>query len=456
MRYIILLTVALFAAINTQAQKHFFDLSNLQAIDYTKRSFAIDSIIDVRENKNVLGFILTKRGKQREVLYQNASFSKNVKKCIVGAQNKTPASDYRYILRINRLFIYQVMDGGKPIGRVDLNVSFINITNRGYEHSFQAMTAASEKGKNATNWAYLLEKAIKQCMDDFEKKMSTNAILPIPITTQQLKENPCGKSSYPVHNVAKRQKALYFDLYDMRDNLGDTTTTFYPDIRENKEGEVMGATIDIPGYNELKRHLFGFSDGDNVFVKSGRHFVPLKMRNGDVIIDRYEHDNSAAIASMIIGGVTGGFIGFAIASSINPIEHIDFWIVDFDRGAISPNTQQGVKDVSAHTLIYSSTFNPAIDTLELTINQKQICQLLPNQYYNYYSSSDADSIQVCVSFNGNRSCEVIHPQLFESKIYIIRSKEEGHYELGTLKGNARKKLYQNLANGQLERVIPGE
>ncbi len=437
------------------AQNLYHDLSKLQPMENWPWSFGIDSIIDVREDKQVVGYILGDHYKEKIPAYYKGSLVNDLDRLLKSGQSlpSTPA----YLLRINRFFTYEVMAGSRPMAVTDLNVSFIGKTTDGYEHVFQAMATISEPGKDATNWVgYTVEQAFKKCFDDFEKKLRSHRLQPLNISQNEMSENPCGKSNYPIHKSEELKKALYFDLYAMRDNNGDTTTTFYPDIRYKKKTKIVSATIDIPNDKKLVKSVFGFCDGTTIFIKAGRKFVPLRYKNGEMIIDTYEEDHSVAITSMIIGGVTGGVIGLAIAASINPLESADFWIVDFDRGSVIPNTQQGLKDVNAHTLIYSSYFNEPGDTLTLYANDSLICELLPNQYFSYYSNSQTDSVEFCVEQKGIKICESIEPKLFETRIYILREKRRGGLQLSTLKGNAEGDLYKDLREGRLERVMPGE
>ncbi len=449
-----LLSLALFLSLAPlHGQKMYHDLSNLKPMENWPWHFAIDSIIDAREDKAEFGYILSKRGKTKTPVYHKQPVLQDLNRLLkVGDRiESTPA----YLLRINHLFTYEVMVGRRPKAVTDVNVSFIRKHKNGYTEVFQAMATISEKGKDATSWVgYTVEKALLQCFDDFEKRNTLKRLNPIPLTEDNIDQNPYGERVYPIQQAQNRKKILYFNLYDMRDNVGDTTTRFYPDVRYNRDDKAESATIDIPDNKEMQKSVFGFSDGKTVFIKVGRSFVPLKMRNGDLTIDRYEQDNSAAIASMIIGGVTGGFIGFAIASAINPIENVDFWIIDFDRGTIIPNTKKNVKEISAQTLIYNSNYNQSTDTLMVSVNDSVVCQLLPNQYYNCYTGSKTDSIKVCVELKGAKTCETITPQLFDSEIYVARSKRNGELDLGTLKGNAKSELYRDLRDGRLERVMP--
>ncbi len=436
-----------------QSQKVYHDLSNLAPIEPWEWPFTIENVIDVREDKQVVGYILGNRYKEKTAAYLNDTWANDLDRLLKSGQNLPTAPSY--ILRINRLFTYEVMHGSRPMAVTDLNVSFIADTENGYEHVFQAMATISEPGKDATNWVgYSIEQAFKKCFNDFEGKLKSHRLQPIRISQKEMLENPCGKASYPVHKSNELKKALYFDLYAMRDNNGDTTTTFYPDVRYKRKTEIVSATIDIPGDKKLVKSVFGFCDGSTVFIKAGRKFVPLKYKNGEMIIDSYEEDHSVAITSMIIGGVTGGVIGLAIAASINPLESADFWIVDFDRGSVIPNTQQGLKDVNAHTLIYSSYFNQPGDTLTLSVDGNVICELLPNQYYSYYSNSQTHRVEFCIEQKGTTTCQTIEPKLFETRIYVLREKRKGGLELGTLKGNAEDDLYKDLKAGRLERVMP--
>lgn len=453
MRILLLSIAILLGSANPMAQKVYHDLSNLTPIEPWEWYFTVDSVIDVREDKRVIGYILGDRYKVKVPANIKGQLGNDLDRLLKTGQRlpSTPS----YILRINRLFTYEVMNGSRPMAVTDLNVSFIAQTENGYEHVFQAMATISEPGKDATNWVgYTIEQAFKKCFNDFEKKLRSHRLQPVSISQWEMLENPCGKAYYPVHKSTELKKAMYFDLYAMRDNNGDTATTFYPDIRYKKKTKIVSATIDIPSDKKLVKSVFGFCDGTTIFIKAGRKFVPLRHKNGEMIIDTYEEDHSVAITSMIIGGVTGGVIGLAIAASINPIESADFWIVDFDRGSVIPNTQQGLKDVNAHTLIYSSYFNQPDDTLTLSVDGKVICELLPNQYYSYYSNSQTDSVEFCIEQNGTKTCQTIEPKLFETKIYVLREKRKGGLELGTLKGNAEDDLYRDLREGRLERVMP--
>lgn len=448
MRIPLFLLLALFTQI-VFSQRFTADLSKLE-LNYPRSStFSVDSVIDARSNKEILGYITNKKGKFHSTVFPSEELST----AILTAYNatKNQIGDEKLILRINRLFIYETTQNEAKFFNADLNVSFILKTDSQLIERFTAAKMILFRANHGNHFVTpLIGELLDTCLLQYEKRKRAGKLVDKVISTEQLTQAP---NSRDKKIITKR--GLYYSFYDLRDNIIDTMTTFSFEKKKTSEDEPIKVKLRVTDDKVSWRDVYAFSDGQDAYINIDRIFTQLTDSAGNYWLDFYPgyNESNQYASGIIVSGFLGGVIGVGIYALIESLEKTPAFLLDFERGMVVPSEYMDSDKMSAETYICGSSFLKDSDTLSVSLNDSLHLRLGKNQYFLLKSDYRCSPIKVCISANGNTACETIQPILFKRQVVRCSSIKGKKLRITEIYGSERQGELYSIESGRATQVL---
>jgi len=431
------------------SKDHFLDLSNYK-LSSLPSNIAIDSVIDVRDEKNCIGYVLKGMRFQQCPTYLTESITKYIGKICVSRDSNHLLE--HYIIRINKLFISELNFKDKELGVVELNISFISENNNKYYEKFQACTVIPQfiqdaLGIPSNNKDYLAANIIKAfdvCFQQYTDRASNNKFSNIDSKETKLYSNPTDSLNYNIQKVTNYSKCIYTTYFDFRDNTPDSSVKFEVEYKGKQEKNSRTATITTMDKNQLKT-IWGFSDGKENFVRFGTKFYPiLELDKKFCFYSNPQDMGSVPLDVSMAFGAVGSILFSAI--DIATSKKIKYNL-DLSTGRFFPNDESN--KIEGEIIIYASEFNKA--NFDLIINGRPTSVLDYGTYYVIKFKSSEKEASICVKSNGYNACTKVVPILFNTDLLLVDVSKKG-IRIDNPNFNMKKELYSRIDKEQVVRV----
>lgn len=449
MRTKLLIVISIFITQFAWSKDHFLDLGNYQ-LNSLPSNIAIDSVIDVREEKNCIGYVLMGMRFQQCPTYLTQSITEFIgKRC--GTKDSNPLLEH-YVIRINKLFISELNLVNKELGVVELNISFIAQRDKMYYEKFQACTVIPQfiqdaMGIPSNNKDYLavnIIKAFDVCFQQYTDRASNNKFSNIDLKKTNLYSNPTDSSKYNIQAVTNYSKCIYKTYFDFRDFTPDLIIKFDVEYKGKQEINSRIATITTMDKNQLKS-IWGFSDGKENFVRFGTKFYPISVLDKKFCFYSNPQDMGSvpldvSMAFGAVGSILFSAIDIANSKKVK-------YNLDLSTGRFSPNNESN--KIEGEIIIYASEFNKA--NFELLINDRPTCVLDYGTYYIIKFKPSEKEASICVKSNGYKAYNKVVPILFNTDLLLIEVNKNG-IRIDNPNFNMKKELYSRIDKEQVKRV----
>lgn len=444
--------ILLFFSFSTiSLSQHFTaDLSKLEVRYPRSSSFSIDSVIDARSNKEILGYITNKKGKFHSTVFQSEELSTVIRSAYDAT--KTKGGDEKLILRINRLFIYETTQNDAKYFNADLNVSFILKTDSQIIERFTAAKMILFRTNHGNRFVTpLIGELLDTCLLQYEKRKHAGKLVDKVISAEEVTMAP-----NPENVKLSTKRGLYYSFYDLRDNIIDTATAFSFEKKKTSEDEPVKVKLRVTDDEVSWKDVYAFSDGQDVYVNVERRYTQLTDSAGNYWLDFYPgYDESKQYAGgMMVSGFLGGVIGVGIYALIKSFPKGNpAYLLDFERGIVVPSEYMDSDKMSAETYIFGSSFLKDSDTLSVSVNDSVHLRLGKNQYFLLKSDYRCSPIKVCITANGNTVCESIQPILFKRQVVrcsLIKGKK---LRITEIYGSERQGELYSIESGRSSQVF---
>lgn len=451
----LILLLFLLISYGINAKDFYLDLSKEHLDDRLEWSFQIDSIIDLRKEKELVGFAYKGIFNKKKIAYLKRPLIEDLQRILIAERNKQQGE--KIILRINHLLLYEMRAPNQELAVAELNVSFLKKEGAHFLELFQAVSFVTRPSVDATHWmGNNLISVLSECLNDFEKRRSMGKLKPKMISPEAVAHNPYHERTFPIQEQ-KLQKGLYYNYYDFRDNFIDTSITFYPDYRISKNGEGNWATIDILNDSISSKSVYAFSDGKGLYLNTGRRFLEIKNLEGDLVLGQFEEESSGYALGMITSGLLGGLVGAGIyiaLSEIIPNYQKGHYVLDLDKKIVVPGRSKNVEDIHGTTIFYGSSFNEKHEVMSLFINGQKVCELPPYGYYTHYSSYKNEPFDVCLKYAEKEVCKTVTPEVFKTKTMLCRIDRKQKMEMAKVDGTIESTIDLSINTGESTEVCP--
>ena len=404
---------------SVSAQEHIIGLSEL-TLATKQLDFQIDSFIDVRDHKEMIGLI--QKGLTNSI--QQAKFEHSTVKQfkdIYDRSVQTSGTTNRLIVRINELVISELNTQMQQISKAKLNLSFLKKTGGNYHELFRASASIKAEGFDATKHHELnIVKAIDDCLKQFnDKKFSESETGTL---VGNLYENPLHTNKFEVVKSDNYPKGVFKTFLDFRSNKVDTAAVFNieyknADSEPNRKASVNWATTD-----KTAKEVWGVSDGKDIYINiKNQYYRLIKQKDKFSFYDYPVIPGSGAAYAAMSGGIVGTIIGNSVdALSAKKIPYK----LNFSTGSFIPLYEDNEQKTEGSIIFYLSKFVSADKQVDLYANGIKLGTLSPNSYFEFVSKIEQGEVVFTLQNGELKSTISLRPKLFVNDFYLIRFKKD--------------------------------
>ncbi|MCB2377673.1 hypothetical protein LGH70_08780 [Hymenobacter sp. BT635] len=311
----------LFAVSGAYAQTPIYQVSlQEQKLVVANPTFHIAEVLDLRPQQQTIGWVQRGMGNIRVP----ANLSGGVREGLGGwMQVQLPArpGSRPVLMRVHALRIGEHTKATSEKATADVDIDFVYQQPDGNYYVVQRYIEQEESkglettGRHDDNIVACLQRACTQLnVLDWAPRLSLAA----PLTSEQVRYRGGRKPAaydYPILTAAARPRGVYHTFLDFRNNkpteaanlVVEKTTSANRPVADEVEAYLTTATG-----REPLRDVWGFSDGEQLYVLRQKRFYPLKRAGNDFT---YVSWAAADPGAMSTAAVVGGLAGAAIAAA---------------------------------------------------------------------------------------------------------------------------------------------
>ena len=411
----------------SHAEEFTLSMAGLKVSKALPGYFIRDVVVSQREDSCV-GYLHPHSGRRYSILFFEKSIRGELKEFLANSMPEKPGL-LPLIIRVNRIFIYQPVEGVREYTCLQLSLSFIFPVDKEMQEDFTTSVSLQEERKHIpASLPGIIARAFDEAFSQYISGKAAGLTLRAPCTREHLDENPFQKPGYFRCFAGKNpRKGLYRTWFDFRDNLPDTTTGFKAIHYYNQDNPRLSkAFLKFPkGVEPVE--VWGFCEGDSVYVFGGRSFSLLE-REGDLFItwsrsSEYTRDVvSAAIFGWFFAGLAGASLTGGIAALSSDPDQAEKLKLDLFNGKLLPVNATDYTMISSRVVFFLSKVSDPGATLDVYVDGQKHCGLNPGTYLTLDLSCHHTLAAVkLVSSAGGEKMLNIPLQLFKTEVYLLKA-----------------------------------
>ena len=411
----------------SRAEEFTLSMAGLKMSKTLPGYFLRDIVVSQRED-SCLGYLHPHSGGRYSTIFFEKSIGGELKEFLENSMPEKPGL-LPLIIRVNRIFIYQPVEGGREYTCLQLSLGFIFPGDKGMQEDYTSSVSLKEEQKHIpASLPAIIARAFDEAFSQYITRKADGLTLRAPCIREQLDENPLQKPGYFRCFTAKNpRRGLFRTWFDFRDNLPDTTTGFKAIHYYNQDNPRLSkAFLKFPkGTDPVE--VWGFCEGDSVYVYGGRSFSLLD-REGDLFItwsrsSEYTRDVvSAAIFGWFFAGLAGASLTGGIAALSSDPEQAEKLKLDLFNGKLLPFNAADYTMISSRVVFFLSKVSDPDATLAVFVDGQKQCGLNPGNYFTLDLSCHHTSAAVrLVSSAGGEIMLNIPLQLFKTEVYLLKA-----------------------------------
>lgn len=425
------------------AQKLNVDLSQI-TLEY---GFPVDSVIDSRETKEILGYVFSKGTKNFRTVYPSSPLEQNLQQICTKAKNNNPNT-----IRIDRLFVYHVLIENDRYFGVEAGLTFIAKDGSDYIETFSASKKIGEYERYGDELILpCIQAALDSCFLHYQKRKNSDKLGNTLIGAKSLQHPYAGANLSG--SIGYLPRGLFHSYYDLRDEHLDTETLFETDFRYTDPGQPEEAFLKIKDKAKRKKDIYAFTDGERLYVNTGKVFTEVTDTLNKLWLNNYpgyNYGSGAYTAGFVSSGLMFGIFGAAMYAIIaqKPSE-VSNYILDFKRGTVVPYFFPNPEDMHSQTVFYASSFMPKSDTISLSINDALPIKLGKDQS-SVYQHKDFSPYKLCIQNKGVENCTEIIPIAYHPTCIRLRINSNGEPQVENVTWDHYEGFFETLEKEKSE------
>jgi|GEM_PF-2414634 len=333
---------------------------------YRDADFYIARVVDARPLKNHIGIV------QRGMVNTKvpADLEGGLEKQLLGffTRSQLPNRGTAIVLKVHQLSINEQTSFTSETATAAVAMDFLVQRNDSLLVVYQASAFVKRGGMDVTALHdNNIAAALSECIEKFgtsnwRETLSRATLLnPDQLNTPlaELTERP----DFPIATAATPERGIYRSFTEFRSNLPGVLQPFVTESKPRRGRDWDGVQKVTPYFtlpngtrNEVKK-IWGFSDGDQVYIYFQKDYFPLRLEGNHYVFDAYAPPDGATMATAgVMGGLVGGAIAGAAMANRRQTYQLDMFngqVTEWDgnnypRHIASPGTAQG----SARITIY--------------------------------------------------------------------------------------------------------
>jgi hypothetical protein len=288
------------------------------------RNFNIQEVVDVRLDKTRIGIIPHGPLQQPELAMFQTGLANYFKTYLI--KSLAPVSQaYPILLRVDRLGIGTEREG-ESIAKLDADFTFFLISEQGYQEIFAQQHRLVSKGQTVKGrHEALIRSALHTSITALSESGWEKVVSTLPIRTYQ----EIAETHFPpILAVENPTVGVYRSFEEFRSNAPFITNLHWKgDSQLNRDAYFIGKNGKESKVT-TKDLFWGFSDGENIYLIEGTHYVELRRSGRGV---HYLGSNkSLAWKRATKWGVAAGVIGGGLAGAST--SKTGLYIIDMETG----------------------------------------------------------------------------------------------------------------------------
>ncbi|MFD2718920.1 DUF2846 domain-containing protein [Hymenobacter monticola] len=433
------------ASLAARAQTFYPDL-DLQTLDVPGRVVHVEQVLDGRAGTPPIG-IAYRAGRAAAI-----EFRQGVGPALTAfALRQLPArpTDHPVVLCLRSLHLGETLGGPREQATADLTADVYEHLPDGY-HFVQAVAAhASTQGREVTYWhAVHLAQMLAQCLGQLNTAdWAAGAARPARLLTALPTDAPAaGRRAAILRETPRR--GLYFRFEEFLQNRPDTTLTFALDTARARRYPSPIATAQWLGVARVRpkvrfganpdatlgEDLWGFCDGQQVFVKYNKLFYPLTRQGSfftfvaEAPLDQLHAE--ALAQSQSRAAMLAGLVGAAVARTNMPDHTAEpmTYGLDMTTGALGPFPALGtpVRTDTAYVYLYRPAQAADAPPVGVFVDGREMGALRPGQYLEVPWTRFGKPMRLCL--NGvpvSNPCQLLVPNAAQLSYLKIDASRNG-------------------------------
>ena len=420
------------------------------------KGFYVEKVIKACREDSCIGFAMVGGGNKMVPAYLSPSIESalggHIRRSFPYAPGLKPL-----IVRINELYVYEISSGTSEISCIELCLSFITRQDSSYIDEYLAAMAFDHSGMDVTHQhAGNINDALQRCFDNFALRMRKGKLMHKPLASSDLGRNPLEHTDeFPIMKVNPIPKTVFRAYSDFREYRPDTLTPFAVTYMRFKRDSLL-VQAKISGLEEDSlEHIWGFSDGTNPFIRVGKKFYRMRLKNGEYITRIFMEDAGrvsgavdagAVVAAGMIGGLIGGAIVGGIMGAVAANE-IGKYKLDFATGKLIIRPIPDYMRIQSTMIFRLSDYSKKDIPLTIYFRDKKLATLKQDDYLKLLVPSGYNSIKLkCVPEGGSGEELEFNLRLFFTDAYLLKVKKN----LGIEKFHAIDEVRKSVLDSMTE------
>lgn len=428
------------------AREFYIDVSDEDLWDYPW-SFGIDSIFDARENPEIAGYVAVGMANRPRLALLKKPLAQQFYRLL--NKHAPKGLSQQFTIRINHLHIYEWSTATTEYGHAELNLSFLKKEGDGYVEVFEAAAKINQKGREVARWQEdNIVDALVQCLDDFEARQAF-------LNTRPFENESPPSRQYAIQVAEKFPKGIYHSFYDFRDHTPDTAIQFSVSHLSLKGEPYKRAEIEILTDTVLDHGIFGFSDGERLYLWDQKYSVQLVPQKGKFVLSEVPGARASMVEGLILNTLLGGVLGALVYTGTDFVDFDQYWL-DLENSGMTSYRMEEAKKIQGQLIFYGSIFNEKDKAIQLFLNGELTCELPPAGYYIQRVDYPGDSLLVCLQYDGMEVCRQLSARMFNTDVYLTSFDRQGALLFERAEGNISGSVYREILSDYSFEVCPDE
>lgn len=412
---LLLAALLLAAAPAARAQTYYLDLTG-QLLSVPNRTVAVEQVVDGREGHAAIGVVYRGLGnKSAAVLFRQGLAPELT--AFVQAQLPARPTDHSVVLCLRQLRVSETIARMTEQASADLAADVYEHLTDGY-HFVQSVGGHTNARALETTYLHAEHVALLlgQCMEQLNRADWTAAAARKPLSLAALASDvPAslagGGRRGPVPPILRQapRRGMYYRFEQFLANRPDTSLAFRLDTIRLRLGSELAMQkwagvarvrpLPTDGSSHRKEFtgLWGFSDGQQLFVLHNKRFFPL-VRQGSffTFVGEAPLDQEYVLARAE-AQARAGVMGVALMNKPDHTAEPMPYALDMRTGELAayPGSRSSARPDTAFIYVYRPVPATGPALVKVRVNGREVGSLRPGQYLELPWSRHAQPLQLC-------------------------------------------------------------